>query len=603
MNTGEVSYSEQLSQAVDVSLSPRTYQKYTEDALGRLVIVVGDLVEDYKARPVICFDGSKETEDAAVAYFEVPMVPEYLDKISSVTDEMLLCDAVLRGLVSAPRTILPAGEGKIAHGDGSDTFTQEHRPKTATTLFILSHHFGLNINPDAGDISIVRGTNKKGMVRKLSYTVIEAQSLSRAIFVCDLKRNITFVFDTKELAKINLNTSMLAGYMKDDIHALIENWPQLGVRVSDTNGFVRNIGKALGATVNPKFLRSQIPDADADMTNLSKICQKYGLDFGTVKTVIDSCRDTIGETKKYLFGRTKIMTEGFTAVQQRTIEDALAGKNYLLPKPPEGVTSVAEFARQLGASLSVVQSAISGLDIGEMSMYRFRRSSGVGLTESQRTVIADHLRAAGKIADEPPQGTISLSEFERISGIRRIMVEMALKSQGVSIDDVPKFSFPYRRASTGITPELKEIIFDFTGGPIEEATDGLLSPLEYAESRQIGLLTVKKALEENSDTIGTIRYYRGGKTTRRLLSLAQQEILDKLSTTNFMYAPDEYLSKLGMARRFGVPHRTITAAINDIGDELGDVTMYRFRTKTTEGYSPEQIDIVESRLRSRGKIT
>ena len=65
-------------------------------------------------------------------------------------------------------------------------------------------------------------------------------------------------------------------------------------------------------------------------------------------------------------------------------------------------------------------------------------------------------------------------------------------------------------------------------------------------------------------------------------------------------APDGILSINVMAKKFGLSHRTIAKAIDELGDDLGETPVYRFGARITKGFNPTQQEQIRNLLESNG---
>lgn len=166
----------------------------------------------------------------------------------------------------------------------------------------------------------------------------------------------------------------------------------------------------------------------------------------------------------------------------------------------------------------------------------------------------------------------------------------------------------------GISSPCNQIQEEFSIEEFEPNQRTYLAPLPPDDfqtlnsiSNEVGVAhaTVKKAVIENGAEIGSIHYYKFGSKVTQGFSPQQQAYIKQVLESRGLIAaeaPDGYLSIKNMSEQWGVGYTTVKNALRRVGARVGEVNVYRFKTKRSFGYSPEQQVIIEEELKVLGLL-
>ena len=192
-------------------------------------------------------------------------------------------------------------------------------------------------------------------------------------------------------------------------------------------------------------------------------------------------------------------------------------------------------------------------------------------------------------AENAPEGYLPVGHIAKQNGFGENTIKKAIAELGDELGDVGM----YRSGTNTVTsysPEQIDMILDHIGR-FEKASKGYLSVNSIAKQYSFSGVTIKKAIAELGDELGDVGMYRSGTNTVTSYSPEQIDmILDHIG--RFEKAPEGYLPVSYIATKHDFDVSTIQKAIAELGDELGDVGMYRFRKYTVPCYSPEQINMI-----------
>ncbi|MFA5749862.1 MAG: hypothetical protein WC895_01420 [Candidatus Shapirobacteria bacterium] len=151
-----------------------------------------------------------------------------------------------------------------------------------------------------------------------------------------------------------------------------------------------------------------------------------------------------------------------------------------------------------------------------------------------------------------------------------------------------------------ISSELKDITSSYL---YPKAPEDYLSINGIAEDYRIGRKTILKYIEDIKDQLGEVSKYRIRSSTVSVYSPEQQKIIKKYLKEKGIIlseAPEGYLPCKGIAEEFGITYYPVLKAIEDVKDQLGEVSKYKIGAYLVSGYSPEQQEIIKKHLEKRG---
>lgn len=119
-----------------------------------------------------------------------------------------------------------------------------------------------------------------------------------------------------------------------------------------------------------------------------------------------------------------------------------------------------------------------------------------------------------------------------------------------------------------------------------------------------GNLYIEEAVVALGPKLGEVGTYLSGVRTTTAFSPEQQNIINEhITTKDGQPAPEGYQSARALGRLLNIRADAVRSAVERLGNALGELKEYRFKTKTTIGYSPEQQQIIRDYLNSNDLLT
>ena len=207
----------------------------------------------------------------------------------------------------------------------------------------------------------------------------------------------------------------------------------------------------------------------------------------------------------------------------------------------------------------------------------------------------EYLRPSAELA---PEGYLSESGIARGLGISGRTVRKAIDALNEVIGE--RFAYKFGPNITfGYSPEQIEKIrgkIDSTDGFAPLAPDGYLSAHGIIENTKLGQNLLSKVIKLLDGELGERKKYKfGSKITEGYSPEQIKLILNYLDAQGHSSLPPEgFLTISGIANLLGLEDPAVKKAIENLGVNLGDTKIYKFKTNLTTGYSPDQqIKIIE----------
>lgn len=211
------------------------------------------------------------------------------------------------------------------------------------------------------------------------------------------------------------------------------------------------------------------------------------------------------------------------------------------------------------------------------------------------------------------------SEKLKSTGVLRdVLVDMVKDSINQLLGQHPGIGYrlPYSKLFTEkissllehIPEQDKNIAIDADSGKFlgrNEIPDGFQSMNATAKEIKATTNVTRKAIEELGDLLGDIATARFSNGIRAVYSPEQQALIKGwLNENGYLVpeAPEGYASIHKISEIFSVSDGTIDKAINELGDELGNVVRARFGSNRTRVYSPEQQSMIREILEEKNII-
>lgn len=241
----EGSYNQEYSEIINSTISPENIQTFHDDVLNKLIKIVGRIVDEYKNNHPDTNLTGRELEDEALKEEGLQDIPSVLDAISKRKIDLRNIEEIIMSRVAfLPEVMVPPGEGGIIPGPGESFKERDLIPRLTTLLYILENDLSLDIQ-DEKEIQIVEGIVRDDMMRKHPYFRVLILSAERVVYICEEEHNATFVFDKEELDRLSIQIEELDVTSKAILNDLIEENPQIGVRIIKSKLWRANIQDAI----------------------------------------------------------------------------------------------------------------------------------------------------------------------------------------------------------------------------------------------------------------------------------------------------------------------------------------------------------------------
>jgi DNA-binding MarR family transcriptional regulator len=257
---------------------------------------------------------------------------------------------------------------------------------------------------------------------------------------------------------------------------------------------------------------------------------------------------------------------------------------------------------------STVKQAIQELgdELGPVLTYRFHSRRTEGYTAEQQELVRVHLEKQGY--RQPPEGYLTQHSLAEMLGPHDTIIARIIRTLGEELGQVQSF-----KSKRGITlfysPEQQEMIREAlaAGQFLDEPPEGVLSITGIAKAYDVGRGPAESAITKLGEDLGEVRTYKfpGGNT--KGYSAEQQGMLLGQMYADGAFAepaPEGIVSIYNMAQssRFRVGYDAIKSAVESLGDKLGEVNVYKFGSRATEGYTPDQQELILKHLQETGHL-
>lgn len=380
-------FAARLTAAVNEPLTLENTDTYVDDALEKVIDLVGAVVDKYDAQPGAEWQqlgeaNGKEHEDAALEYFGLEDVEGILRHLEDKASQFAAIDQVIAQVNESSEVFVPPDSTPVPQATGSGTGMEKKgkQPKLENLLFVLMNDFG--IDPDDSEaVSIVRGSVNPNMMREEPYYQVTVPGIDKVILVCQEYGNATFVFNG-EWVREQVSASRpseneperpLTDYTKEELGKLIKDNPKQGARIPTKKNFTANLVNALKGgfaqqeldkPADTRYLRSlkdlsPVPDG---YVTINDIKEELGIDKKSGSMLQKIARE-LEEQEKITIGKYR-NKRGFlalafskSAAQQivdewmsrtRSIPEGFVGVKYIADKADVSYLAVRRVAERLG---------------------------------------------------------------------------------------------------------------------------------------------------------------------------------------------------------------------------------------------------------------
>lgn len=539
-------YSSRVKSITTKPLSVETIDTYASSALDELIQLAEDVVEQYEQNSPVETATKLETENSAFEYFGLDNINDLLEHIAKIASDIDTLDEVIATItVDTPRVILPPESRSLPPKNTGDSYVAPGvSPRLKTLLFLLQQHFGIDIQPNTTDVTIINGVLDKNSMRKVGYRRVIIPQLKREVLICDEERNTTFVLRSDEFVDTTIDD--LCDMGKSEISQRLRDDPLLGKKIRYSDKYVQNIIRALsgddslGLSTSTEFLTPAVPAPEGIFSRPAIMQELGGLDWHFAQRLIDeaSANPEFGEIGVYRFGN--VSAKGYTRSQQAIIRSVLEAQPEKPPKPPEGVISIITMAKSIGITDITCRNYVAHLqqtdpEFGEVNTYLFRTTPGIGLDQLQQQKVLSY---AEKKFHQPPDESITstgvVAEQVGVSFNTLARHLQRIMSSREDFGEIGVFAFGKRKAGQGLTDAQREIVFEEMSGisSARQAPEGVYSCLPASEKIGISSKTftdIAAKLSASDPDFGPIEKYlfvkmRGRGYTERQIELVAEEV-------------------------------------------------------------------------------
>ena len=469
-------YQTRLNTILSTPLTVETINTYAQTAVSDLINLTKNVVNEFAdiTSPDAAYAGGGELEDAAFRHFDLPSIPDNLDYIGQLDQEIRSIDTVIEEVHTDDQFIVPpdAPLRPIVSGNGEGIKEKELLPRLKTLLFILKKDYEIELG-DPEQVRISRGKTTEEMMRNEPYYSVEVPSLNRTVLVCDEEGNATFVIDTKRLQELGIATERLLEMTKDELNAVIDENTGFGRRIIQTDSWVDNISDNLGEiqtstseqAIKPEKPRSYLTKKELEQldpsemlysaTDLSNIGDKKGMFDVGYWTIRNTAKDLGIEGQEVRFGSS--LGIGYDSWQVNQIRNELYKQNLIERKPEDHVYSAGDLGNigdkkgMFDVSDRTIRNTAKDLGI-EGQKVKFGTMPGIGYDSWQVNQIRNELYKQNLIERKPEDRVYSAGDLGNIgdkkgmfdvsySTIRNTAKDLGIEGQKVQFGTKPGIGY------------------------------------------------------------------------------------------------------------------------------------------------------------------
>jgi hypothetical protein len=324
-----------------------------------------------------------------------------------------------------------------------------------------------------------------------------------------------------------------------------------------------------------------------------------GLDRNTVEQTLDHIASVTDSIRRLdgLIARKTIRTDHVIVPTNGRLDEPISPGDGSFELPKKRIPKLKTLLLLLETGLDVhIESEDVAITIGDVPPNMMRRSSytSVEIRSLNRLVmVCDEVGNTTYIFDVDVCKEYGI-DVDYLSRLTKVEIDELIKDDdriGRRIDYSSKYVDNLTQYLTGEMSQDQDGTLqsvDILKPKAPPAPEGYLSLNGIWHEYGITQKTTQKAVDELGSELGEVTQYRfGSKTTAGYSPEQVAKILTHLDIAP--PAPEGYLSLNGIWREYGITPYTTQKAIDELGPVLGEVKQYRFGTKTTVGYSPEQV--------------
>jgi len=406
--------------------------------------------------------------------------------------------------------------------------------------------------------------------------MIEIPKLNRIILAYDNRANEFHVFDSSKFQEFELTVDELKTYTtKQEIDDLLGDDPILGQKIVYSSHFTEDLVLAI---------KNSMADQESEYDNVIRLFKR---------DLKDISETTIKETENSKFNQ-----------QSVNLEINIAS---------DGVLSTSELAKKLHVSDAVVRSIIRKMtdeeltELGMIKQYRFGSRIVNGYTSLQQSLIDTAGRRQGLIADQASDGVVSIRYMFRYLNMSINTIRQIIDDLGDQLGEINLYKFGSSVAE-GLTPKQQALIEAAArerGFKADKASNGILSMKATSRKLRINVTSLTQIIDDLGDQLGKIEFYRFSNIISRGLTPKQQALIEANARERGLIidkAPEGVLTLRSTRRKLRINVTSLTQIIDDLGDQLGKIELYRFSNNISRGLTPKQQALIEVTARERGLL-
>jgi hypothetical protein len=345
------------------------------------------------------------------------------------------------------------------------------------------------------------------------------------------------------------------------------------------------------------------PEGYQNRFNMHK---SFGVVYPVIERAIDALGEDLGEIGTYMASAGS--TSFFSPRQLELIRSKLEEMETLRPDAPEGYLSIAGIAKALGIDHSTVVASIERIseELGEIQKYKFTNNISSAFSPSQQNLIRGQLESDGLLVSVAPDGVLSINGLTKLLGLSTSKaVKRTIDELGDTLGDLAHFRFGSRRMiAQGLTQVQQTIIVNRLkeSGALDLPPEGYANIIDLSIRLETESGLVRKVIKEISEELGEVKKYKGGSGAIPFFTPEQQvTIRSRLDAAGYLnnLPPEGFVTATTIGKEHNHNHSTIAVAIEKLGEDLGEVKSYKYKTLVTPGYSPVQQAMIIAFLEKR----
>ncbi len=536
-----VDYRSEVQGILATRVTAWNIDNYADDALDRLVDLIGRVTDSYVETEEITAKSDKELEDDALRHFGLPQMEDILTHINNLAQDINAIDDVLEEADTTYEVLTPPDttySPDLRPADGSYT-PAEVRSLTKTVLLVLKHEYGVEVTSQAA-LTLVRGSVTPDMMRQQPYYLIVARELNRTILACDESKNATFVFDTQRLEQLGITSEMLGLKTKPELKDLIQNYPGIGKWLPYTETFVARFSrtiKSLAARSDAskdderggQYLVPDVPKPNS----ASVVARKIQTSTKFVEMAIRELGASLGDISYVAFEGE--LVANFNQEQISSMRDWLRALALSKPVAPSQYKALDVFAAEIHIGPDKVETAAQAIaDFGEPSIFRVPdkiRAAFYYSPKQQEQLIAK-LKEMGiaPYASELPPDVSTIERLVEASGASRQTVSRTIGLLRGQLGPITIYMSEENAKIMGFNTIQTKLILD----EIKRRADQFMIA-ETARELGVGEHTIRRAAKAMADQLVDVAYVKKGQHQIPTYNADQRRILKEWITAQGYY--------------------------------------------------------------------